>query len=90
MTNSLPLRQYPFTDFGGKANTQTGPSSTIARYRRRSHRGRDQTDRQPGAGEGKVPGRACEVAVTGAGTRARSYHASPGEIKSVGSCAQES
>jgi len=41
MTNSLPLRQYLFTDFGGEAHTQTGPSSTTARYRRRPHPGHD-------------------------------------------------
>jgi hypothetical protein len=33
-----------------------------------------------------VPGRGCAVVVTGAGMRARSYHASPGKITSVGSC----
>src|SRR6266496_1932950 len=31
----------------------------------------------------------CNVAATGAGMRARSYHASPGEIMSVGICAQD-
>jgi hypothetical protein len=32
-----------------------------------------------------VPGRAYEVTVTGAGMRARSYHPSPGKIKSLSS-----
>jgi hypothetical protein len=39
-----------------------------------------------GAPDRQVPCGAWNVAVTGAGMRARSYHASPGKIKSVGSC----
>jgi anti-sigma B factor antagonist len=59
-----------------------------------SHRPRPpRPDGQPGpvpgsCRGGQVPGRACKVAATGAGTRARSYPASPGEIKSVAAAYQ--
>jgi len=49
MTISLGRYQQPFAGASGKAQTQAGPPSATARYRRRSHRGRYHTDRQRGS-----------------------------------------
>ena len=70
--------------FPGSALTQAGLTGNAAR----TGAGIPPAGHQ-GGGEGQVPGRACAAAVTGAGMRARSYHASPGKITSVGNCLQD-
>ena len=78
----LGLRPAPAPTLSVRA-VASRPSTPAVAHNRRSHCGLYHTDRQGGGG--RVPA-GIRGPGTGAGTRARSYHASPGKIKSVSSC----